>query len=72
MQFTPPELKVKRGDKVVWVNKDLVAHNVTAPGRLRSPDLAPNASWTHVARKAGAVEYMCTLHPTMKGRLVIE
>src|SRR6187431_2401579 len=29
MKFDPAELKVKKGDKVVFVNHDMVAHDVT-------------------------------------------
>lgn len=29
MRFNPPELTVHRGDRVVWVNKDLFPHTVT-------------------------------------------
>src|SRR5215471_11278158 len=29
MKFKPEELTIKRGDTVIWVNKDLVAHDIT-------------------------------------------
>jgi len=72
MQFSPPTLIVKRGDRVVWNNRDLVAHTATAAKAFDSGRLAPNASWSYVARKTGRFDYVCTLHPTMKGRLVVE
>ena len=30
MQFKPQELTVQRGDRIVWVNKDLFPHTATA------------------------------------------
>jgi len=30
MQFNPAELTVHRGDRVVWVSKDLFPHTATA------------------------------------------
>lgn len=72
MQFTPATLTVHRGDKVTWVNKDLVPHTVTAAGVFDSHSLAPQASWSWVARKPGRYDYVCTLHPTMKATLVVE
>jgi plastocyanin len=72
MRFSPETLTVKRGDRVVWVNKDLFPHTATAQGVFDSKSIAPKASWTHVADKAGRYGYVCTLHPTMKATLVVE
>ena len=30
LQFSPAELKVHRGDRVIWVNKDFFPHTATA------------------------------------------
>jgi plastocyanin len=72
MQFSPQTLAVKRGDRVVWVNKDLFPHTVTAAKVFDSRSLPPNASWSYVAAKPGRYDYVCTLHPMMKGVLVVE
>jgi plastocyanin len=72
MQFSPQTLTVKRGDRVVWVNKDLVPHTATAAKVFDSRSMPPKASWSYVARKPGRYNYVCTLHPTMKGTLVVE
>ena len=71
--FVPETLTVKQGDTVVWVNKDLFPHTATAQDRrFDSGEMAPNATWKYTATKKGSVPYVCTLHPTMKGALVIE
>ena len=71
--FVPETVTVKQGDTVVWVNKDLFPHTATAQDRrFDSGEMAPNASWRFIATKKGKVPYVCTLHPTMKGTLVIE
>ena len=72
MQFSPPLRSVRVGDRVVWTNRDLVAHTATAAQRFDSRSVAPNASWTFVAREPGRIDYVCTFHPTMKGSLVVE
>jgi plastocyanin len=72
-QFVPEKLTVRRGDRVVWINKDPFPH--TATGRIRGFDshsIAPGSSWRYVAGKPGTLPYVCTFHPTMKGTLVIE
>ncbi|MGF6266747.1 plastocyanin [Paraburkholderia youngii] len=66
MRFNPAALTVARGDRVVWVNKDLFPHTATADAKaFDSHDIAPDASWSYVASKVGRYAYSCTLHPTM-------
>ncbi|HEU4709550.1 MAG TPA: cupredoxin family copper-binding protein [Methylophilaceae bacterium] len=73
MQFTPQVLEVKQGDTVIWVNKDAFPHNATAiNGSFRSGDIAPDGSWKFRADKKGGFPYRCTLHPTMKGSLLVK
>ena len=73
MQYNPPELRVHRGERIVWVNKDLFPHTVTAASHaFDSGSIAANSSWTHVASKAGEYAYACTFHPTMKGILKVQ
>jgi plastocyanin len=72
MRFNPDTLTVERGDTIVWVNKDLVPHTVTAAHTFDSHQIAPQASWTYVARRPGHYAYVCTLHPTMKATLIVK
>ncbi|HUQ96944.1 MAG TPA: plastocyanin/azurin family copper-binding protein [Chitinophagaceae bacterium] len=71
MQFQPASLIVQKNDTVVFVNHDLVAHNATeaATRAWQSPALAGGASWKVVVTQSAA--YYCTLHPVMKGTLVV-
>ena len=71
-EFKPATLTVKQGDVVMWRNADPVPHTVTAPGTFDSGSLAAGASWRYTAAKKGRFDYVCTLHPTMKGTLVVE
>jgi plastocyanin len=73
MKFVPERLEVAAGDTVVWTNKDLVPHTVTASGaKVESGELAPNKSWRFVAKRKGEMAYICRLHPVMKGLLVVK
>jgi plastocyanin len=72
LQFNPPELTAHVGDRIVWTNKDLVPHTATADTKaFDSGSIAPNASWTYVANKAGTYPYRCTFHPTMRAKLTV-
>ena len=72
-EFHPPEVTVGKGDVVVWVNKDPVPHTATAKGAaLDSGSIAASGSFRFTATREGRFDYVCTLHPTMKGTLVVE
>ena len=70
--YAPQVLTVKRGDTVVWVNKDPFPHTATASGTFDSKSIAADASWKYKASKVGNVDYICTFHPNMKGTLRVE
>ena len=73
MQFNPPQLTVHRGERVVWVNKDLFPHTVTANDKaFDSGSIAANASWAFTPRKGGDYAYSCSFHPTMKGMIKVQ
>ena len=71
-EFHPPEVTVGKGEVVVWVNKDPVPHTATAKGAaLDSGSIAASGSFRFTATREGRFDYVCTLHPTMKGVLVV-
>ena len=71
-RFSPATLRVKAGDRIVWVNKDILAHTATAAkNAFDSKVIQPGKSWSYVARKKGDFAYTCAFHP-MNGRLVVE
>ena len=54
-------------------NADIVAHTVTAvDNSFDSRIIAPGSLWKLVARKAGSFDYICTLHPNMRAKLVVQ
>lgn len=72
LKFLPQALAVKRGDTVVWVNKDPYPHTATAKGVFDSGSLADGQSWKYSARQPGEHAYICTFHPNMKATLRVE
>ena len=64
--YSPKTLTVHVGDTIVWINKDLFPHTVTAKsGRFDSGDIAAGKSWTHTVKAEGLFAYFCTYHTTM-------
>jgi len=70
MKFQPAELNVKAGDTVVFINHDMVAHDVTEEyKRWHSSPLQPGESWKMAVTQTA--NYFCSIHLMMKGKLVI-
>jgi plastocyanin len=70
--FRPASLSVAPGDTVGWINRDIVPHTATdSAGTWDSGALGAGASWSLVAAAEGERSYLCTLHPSMKGRLLV-
>lgn len=63
-----PPLKV--GDTVVFVNKDMFRHTVTASNNSFNLDLMPGASGTLHINSAGHAAFYCKYHPGMRGTMV--
>jgi plastocyanin len=71
MKFTPQVVQVRKGDTIVWENRDMFVHNVTAAG-IKSGDLQPGKTWRWVVPATMSFDYLCTLHPVMKGRVEVK
>jgi plastocyanin len=72
-EFHPPVVTVRQGDVVEWDNRDPVPHTATAKdAKLDSGDIAAGGKFRFTAKAKGRFAYICTLHPTMKGTLVVE
>ena len=73
MKFVPERIEVAAGDTIVWSNKDIVPHTVTAAGaKVESGELQQGKSFKFVARRKGEMDYICRLHPVMKGVVVVK
>ena len=72
MKFQPAELVVQKGDTVVWINNDIVAHDVTEESsKAWTSSLMPvGQSWSLVVTQSA--DYYCSIHMVMKGKLVVQ
>ncbi len=72
-KFSPSSLKIKVGSIVTWTNMDSVPHNVkSSDGTLDSPDLFKGDSWSFTFTKSGTYNYICSIHPFMKGSITVD
>ncbi len=72
MKFRPVVINVRTGDTIVWVNKDLVVHNVTglSGNGWASPPIRSGATWKMAVLQSA--DYNCSIHPEMKGEIVVK
>ena len=73
MRFAPAILHVRRGERIVWVNDDLVPHTVSAKdGGFDSGAIAPGASWSLATSAHGTRVYYCKFHGGMDATVVVD
>jgi len=81
--FDPDPLKAKVGDKIHVLNKDNVPHTVTSGTGQDDPDKGKLFDTSYITGgqsaditldkvKAGEVNYFCSVHPYMTGKMTIE
>jgi len=76
--YVPSLIVIEKGKQVTWVNEDSAFHSVTS-GFYTAPTeffdsgyLDPFESYTLTFDEAGTYDYFCTLHPWMKGQVIVE
>jgi plastocyanin len=75
MDYIPAELNVSVGDRVVWINKDIRVHSVTAlDNSFNSKSLRALKKWTLkiTPQMIGEHDYKCIFHTGMKGKLSVK
>lgn len=72
--FSPNNLTVKTGTTVTWINNDSTTHTITSDnGAFQSSgNLNQGAKYTFTFTKAGTYPYHCSIHPNMKGTVVVQ
>jgi len=71
--FNPDTLNIPVGTTVVWYNNDSVDHTVTArDNSFDSGRISPNETFEYTFQQSGTLEYYCTIHPSMTGKVSIE
>ena len=70
--YSDPDIAVRPGTYVVWVNAGEVVHSTTADGGLwDSLLLAPGESYGRVFDEVGSHSYHCSPHPFMTGTVTV-
>ena len=72
--FRPQTLTVAAGTKVTWVNHDDVPHTVVSTDKKTfvSSALDTDEKFIHAFTTPGTNDYYCSVHPHMKGRVIVQ
>jgi amicyanin len=68
--FNPANTRVLAGSTVTWTNNDSAPHNVVG-GPLHSPTLSRGQSWSYTFSAPGTYSYICSIHPEMRGSVIV-
>ena len=70
--FDAQTVTVKAGTQVTWINHDDVPHKVVSTEKkFSSPVLDTDGRFSYTFTAPGTYEYFCSIHPTMKGRVIV-
>jgi len=71
MTFTPSTVQIQSGDQLTFKNADLVPHTATSKQgqAFDSGIIKPGDSWTVTPHGNATIEFACTFHPTMTGKV---
>lgn len=69
--FNPNTLTVKVGTKVTWINQDSVPHRIKSD-TFNSADLNQDDKFEFTFNNQGSFDYICGIHPSMTGKIVVE
>jgi plastocyanin len=71
--FAPTPLMVSVGETVKWMNHDDIPHSIVCLAlNVKSHTLDTDDSFEHRFEQAGTFEYMCGLHPHMRGQVTVK
>ncbi len=69
--FDPPTITVSAGTVVKWVNEDSAPHNIKSDS-FNSANFNNGESFEFKFNNKGTYDYICGIHPLMKGKIIVE
>jgi len=71
--YQPQTVTINIGESVTWIDRDPVGHTATSDsaGLFDTGVIAPSGNKTVSFAIAGTYAYHCSIHPTLKGTVVV-
>jgi len=71
-KFSPAQIVVSPGTRVIWTNKDSDPHTVDSTKNVwNSEALDTDSHFTRLFSKTGSFPYYCSIHPFMHGTVTV-
>ena len=72
--FSPKTFTVPAGAAVTWTNQDNVPHVIMSDDDQfnKSPLLKTGQSFSNIFATAGTYSYFCSIHPPMRGEIIVK
>jgi amicyanin len=70
-KFQPDQITVRKGDTVTWTHPGPASHTVKFADS-ESPVLSNGASYSKTFNEPGTYDYICGIHPYMKGQVIVQ
>ena len=72
--FRPDRLKVSVGTTVTWINRDNIPHTIFSSDKktIVSPAMDTDGKFSYTVNATGTNDYYCSVHPFMKGRIIVQ
>jgi len=71
--FSPTTITINKGDEVTWQNNDQSIHKIVADDNSFSlGDMSNGGTSKHIFSVAGTYNYHCSIHPEMKGVVIVK
>jgi|SRR3989344_767524 len=70
--FQPQEIMINAGTELIWKQDDSVKHTVVSAGAFESNVLSKGDEFKFKFDKPGTYEYYCSIHPFMKGKVIVK
>lgn len=71
-KFQPATVTISRGSKVRFSNTSGTAHTATRSGSFDTGRIKPGNAATVQFSSKGTFAYHCKIHPSMKGKVVVD
>lgn len=71
--FAPPTITIAAGTTVRWINQDEIPHTVVSGDKsFKSKVLDTHEEFSNTFTTPGTYTYFCSIHPQMKGKIVVQ
>lgn len=71
MKYNPDNISINKGDTIVFINNDIVSHDVTEENKAwTSSELKVGDVWKTIPDKSA--NYFCSIHLVMKGAFTVK